>query len=193
MTLLARLRHLGIAACLATGGSQAAAADYAMSQTGFSGGGVLSGAFSGADGNGNGQLTLDELLAFDLSFSGDTLVPDLTLSRPDLASFVYQIGGAGLGDDASEGILNLDATFLSGSAVVGSVFTFVDGTTAVSEAQGAITVRALNPSPVPLPPMWALLPLGLLGLATRRRQRSAKAGAGSALPKQSLNVKSSET
>src|SRR5262245_63899173 len=84
---------------------------YVMFQDGYSQGATVTGSFIGADLDGNGILVhfplqgspsppiaFDELSAFSMHFSGNSLSPAFDLGFDDLFGFVYQLGTAGIGD-----------------------------------------------------------------------------------------------
>jgi len=97
---------------------------YTLFQSGYSEGAAVTGAFSGADLDGNGLLVHFpknggpeppiahlELTAFSMHFSGNSLSPAFDLALGDLYGFVYQIGTNGVGDDpAFDPTLNQNLT-----------------------------------------------------------------------------------
>lgn len=169
---------LVLALCL---GQPALAQDYLFSQAGFSGGGVLSGGFSGGDSDGNGVLdySFDSITAFSLNFSGDSLVPDFSLGLGDLAGLVYNLGGGFIGDDGAVGTGEGLAAFNGDLLSTGFLYTSgigaagVMGGTITDFASGAGTTsgQLVSISAVPEPRTWAMLlaGLGLTLLAARRR------------------------
>jgi hypothetical protein len=87
---------------------------YTFFQDGYSEGATVTGAFTGADLDGNGLLIhfsgsppggptppieIEELTAWSMHFSGNSLSPAFDLALSDLYGFVYQIGSDGIGDD----------------------------------------------------------------------------------------------
>lgn len=89
--------------------AMADSATFNFSQAGFGEGAFVSGAFTGQDSNGNGQLSLSdgEIFEFDMVFSGNSLVSAFTLGINDLNGFAYDLDGGPLGDGldlAIEGI-----------------------------------------------------------------------------------------
>lgn len=85
---------------------------YVFFQDGYADGATVSGAFSGADLDGNGILVHFpsrgggtppiehlELTSWSMHFSGNSLSPAFDLSLGDLFGFVYEIGTDGIGDD----------------------------------------------------------------------------------------------
>lgn len=79
-----QLAGMALTAMLA---APAHALDDVISQGGFSGGGAMTGALSGTDTDHDGILdaSFDNITAFSLSFSGDSLVAPFTLGMADLA------------------------------------------------------------------------------------------------------------
>lgn len=83
-------------------------------QSGYDDGAFVSGTFAGEDLNTNGRLEwnptpgLNELTAFSLSFSGNSLVGAFSLGLGDVMGLLYGLDGGPLGDLAplgNEGIL----------------------------------------------------------------------------------------
>jgi len=72
---------------------------YQFSQTGFDGGGSLSGSFQGADANNDGWISTSEVSTFSLSFTGDSIVSDFSQGLGDLYILEYKIGSDYLGDE----------------------------------------------------------------------------------------------
>ncbi|MEH1843051.1 MAG: hypothetical protein V7L20_31040 [Nostoc sp.] len=85
---------------------QAVSLDYAFTQLGWEGGGVLSGSFSGVDQNNDGLIYTSELNRFDLIFSGNSKVPQEKWSGvSSLSSFGFNSSNSKLAFSTSE---NLD-------------------------------------------------------------------------------------
>lgn len=85
---------------------QAASLDYAFTQSGWEGGGILSGSFSGVDQNNDGLIYTNELNTFDLIFSGNSKVPqEEWLGVSSLSSFGFNSSNSKLAFSTSE---NLD-------------------------------------------------------------------------------------
>jgi len=74
------------------------AATFSFTQEGFSEGAVISVTFTGHDTNMDTQITTAEVTAFDLSFSGNSIVAPFTLGLADLFGLVYDPDGGPLGD-----------------------------------------------------------------------------------------------
>jgi len=74
---------------------------YDFSQSGFSEGATVSGFFIAEDRDGNGRVSSleDEVSDFQMSFSGNSLVPAFNMRRDDLQGLVYVLDGGPLGDD----------------------------------------------------------------------------------------------
>ena len=83
---------------------------FTFSQTGYSEGATVTGAFAGIDLDGNGILVhfpesgsradqVQRADAFSMHFSGNSLAPAFDLALDDLFGFVYQLGTNGIGDD----------------------------------------------------------------------------------------------
>jgi hypothetical protein len=174
----------------------ATAVTYHFTQGGFDDGATVTGTFTGADLNSDGELTYgfdpDELTAFNMQFSGNSVVPAFSLGLSDLGGFVWEINlGAYIGDD--------DVGRLEGIAgpLVGDVYTLyavgpgpfhlcddMENCGFVSTSDGEfksfttepVFVNAL-PNSVPEPSnlgmaMFGLLALGGLLWCERRRLRA---------------------
>ncbi len=78
----------------------ALAASFSFSQSGFqSGGGMLSGTFTGTDLNNDNLIDLfdpGELTAFEATFSGSTQISPISHSLNNLSSFTYDFGSGRL-------------------------------------------------------------------------------------------------
>ena len=160
------LRQTAVIAAFALCSLPVSGASYTFQQSGFDGGGSLSGTFSGAAG-GDGVLTLDELTEFSLSFGGDSIIEAFSLVKTDLAQFVYNADGGTLGDQPNEGILDLNANFLAGPAVTG----LPQETTIVGAEVFTVSNTAISVSAVPEPSTAAFLMAGLALVVLRFRRR----------------------
>lgn len=156
----------------------AAAASYTFAQGGYSGGGVLSGSFSGVDVDGDGWLVQlgagGELSAFALSFTGDAHIAAFTLGGADLQGLVLRLDGGPLGDDASppgEGLAAASAAFqvLAGWSALGSAGGLVAD---LQSGASSLTELPLVVTLVPEPGTMLLLGAGAAALAMLVRRRS---------------------
>lgn len=160
-----------------------AAAQWSFSQDGYSGGGVLTGSFSGVDVNLDGWLTSSdgEVSGFVADFYGDQAVSAFTLTRADLGALAYRVGHAALGEDAgppsAEGFYAVSS---SGRALmVGVAATGFEGAQVIDFATGteSVTLAPLHidgvTSAVPEPATQVGMALGLVALGVRFLRRKA--------------------
>lgn len=173
-----RLASLAAMVLLACAANTAGAQNYSFSQTGFDGGGSLSGTFSGSDLDNNGWLdfSTNEITAFSLTFSGDANVGAFSHGLDDLVGLVYRLdAGPFIGDDGPDGAGELigslgldDILYQSGKGLVNSVTDL--NTNAVSTTQQLVSVSA-----VPEPEGYALTLSGLALLWLRLKQTGTRA------------------
>jgi len=172
-----RLAALSVGAALvfAFAAPAAHATVYTFSQGGYTGGGTISGTFTGSDLNADGQIVsfMGEVTAFSLSFSGDSIVASFTHGLPDLWGLVYYVGSGYIGDNYAEGLAsNWDSSvgfdYASGMGPTGGLGGRVidTATRATSSTQQLIAV-------VPEPGTYALFALGAAFLAGRKLSRRA--------------------
>jgi 6-phosphogluconolactonase (cycloisomerase 2 family) len=181
------------------------AAQYTFSQGGFQDGGVITGAFTGEDANGDGLLASfdGEISDFNLSFNGNSIIPAFSQTFESLGGLVFQIGKTTLGDGGTPG-----SDYAEGMAVNWlpdgldpvefglTGYSFVTGIGPLGEARGEIgdwdtgaklltteTMTVSAATSVPEPASWMLMGLGMvgLGLLSRRSKRAAGALAGVAM------------
>ena len=160
----------------------ASAAQYSFVQTGFTGGGTVTGIFEGTDLDSDGQIAsfTGELTSFSVSFAGDSQVPDFTHSLLNVVGLVYLIGSGVLGDDPigpyGEGLLSHGtgsgaANYAAGVGIHpnltgGSVW--IPGTNMASTTLNPVLV-----SEVPEPSHFALLLTGLIAVRLMRTRSGA--------------------
>ncbi|HRH80108.1 MAG TPA: PEP-CTERM sorting domain-containing protein [Thiobacillaceae bacterium] len=156
----------------------AQAGAYVFSQGGFTGGGSLTGNFTGTDLNLDGWLdaSLGEVSRFALSFAGDSRVGGFSMGFAELAGLLFNMNGGGfIGDEGAigtgEGIAALSAErlYLTGIGPAGSAGGNITDITSLSGATTE-TSQPVAVSAVPEPETWAVLLAGL-GLVTLRLRR----------------------
>lgn len=149
--------------------------DYSFVQGGFDEGAQITGSFSGIDGNGDNLLVsfpgpggFNELTAFSVSFSGNSLVDAFTLDLGDLFIFSYFLGG-----DFSLAFEGVAAgTPSETEAEFG--FLYQGGGFELTCNVGGVCGQVIQEeAEVPAPAMLGLLGLGVAGLAAARRRRAA--------------------
>jgi hypothetical protein len=79
------------------GAMSADATTYLLTQSGWQGGGILTGTFTGQDLNQDGYIDLasGEVSAYEITFSGNALIPAFTQGLADLEYFHYTVGSTG--------------------------------------------------------------------------------------------------
>lgn len=197
-------------AALVAGASPAAATDYVFTQTGYSGGGVVSGHFQGVDLDNNGQIVSwqGEVLEFSLTFSGDAVVPDFTHDLSNLFGLVYVVGSAFIGDTSFENVIgwfpegigsqnhNAAAAYFATGLGPAGMFggkAEVMGAGAFSTTDSLVAVSAV-PEPGPAPGLLSgLLIIGILGwlrgYGGTRAVRNVAARRGVRIPRDILDLR----
>lgn len=185
------LFHMNKAICfclglLFAGVAAAQPQTFTFSQAGFAEGATVVGSFTGEDLDTDGQLAsfAGEISDFQMSFSGNSVVPAFSLGFADLSGLVYDLDGGPLGDGqilGIEGIAANDATF-SYAAGPGPVALCGEGVdcatvsngTGTDNSQELIQVGGSSP-PTAVPTLGAyglvFTVLGLLLVAVRRLSR----------------------
>ena len=159
------------------GASQPASAlSFTFIQNGYSEGAQITGSFEGLDLDENGQLSSfeDEIFAFSVTFSGNSLVPAFTLGMEDnFFALVYDIGSGFLGDGTALDEEGISATMDSFDYVTGQGPTGLDGGEVTNFIGLDTTAQLVVVTQVPEPTTSILLALGLVGIAAGRRQAGA--------------------
>lgn len=174
-----KLKSAFFAVALTLGSLSAQAATYSFNQTGFAGGGSVTGSFAGVDLDANGVLDFsrNEISLFSLSFSGGASAPAFTMGIVDLAGLVYQLnGGNFIGDGGSvntgEGIgaFNAQFSYLSGIGPLGVAGGQI-GDASLNPLTTTASLISVTAVPEPEPFAMMLAGLGVMGLVARRRAR----------------------
>jgi len=117
------LALLGVLQVAAGGAVAVPLLHFSFSQSGFSGGAVIGGTFSGMDGDGDGWLSsfAGEITAYTMSFSGNAIVGAFSHGIGEFVhagaagGLVYRLGSPTLGDDTGLPIEGISSGALSGS------------------------------------------------------------------------------
>ena len=166
----------------------AAHQSFTFSQGGYDEGAVVTGSFIGDDLDSNGQLERfgpcgGEVIDFEMSFSGNSIVGSFSLGCDDLYGLVYDLDGGPLGDGLSLAI--------EGIGAAGGVFKYEVGPGPVAQcgqqadcgvvtdgdnsdfSQELVQVNATPIPPVPLSPAALIiitLMLGSVGVVSLRNR-----------------------
>ncbi len=145
--------------------------NYSFSQSGFSGGGIVTGSFSGFDDDGDLQLAsfTNEITAFSMSLSGNAFVADFTLGFADLYGLVYDLDGGPLGDFLSPGLTDFEGISADNGIA------FYDAGPGPFEFCDEGYDCAFVANFVPEPASWAMMitGFGMTGAMMRRRRYRA--------------------
>jgi hypothetical protein len=185
---------MGAAALLTLGLATAHATTFSFEQSGYQGGGTVSGTFEGADVNGDGFISFfdeGEVSQLLLNFNGTDLIPAFTHSLSDVNGFVWDttsptLGASVMADGQTfEGIATNwvpDEFALEGLAPT-TGYAFATGMGPLGDTRGEVTDWAtgarltsteamhITPTAVPEPAAMGLMGLGLLGIAIVRARR----------------------
>lgn len=134
---------------------------------GWSGGGTVTGSFTGSDFDADGQLSsfAGEVTGFMMSYSGGSIVAPFGLGFADLFGLVYDLNGGPLGDGTTLAVEGIGAASGSASFVLGP------GPLALCDTGAMCGIIDGPAAVVPEPASWALMIAGggLLGQVARRR------------------------
>jgi hypothetical protein len=131
---------------------------------GWSGGGAVTGYFSGEDLNHDGYINLanGEVDAYQITFSGNSIVPDFTHTLGDLQFFRYTVGSTGFRPSFP--------LYSFGSGYFYDADDHVIGLPDLSVA--TVTREDALVTSIPEPSTAAIIAVGLFVLAATSRRRS---------------------
>ncbi len=177
--LVVILVSMGLAA--ASQSTMAIPMSFNISQTGFAGGGSITGMFTGDDLDSDGAISSSdgEVSAFTASWSGNATIGATSWTLADLWGLIYELGTGDIGDDGIccgiEGIgVGPNAggyEWLSGNGPGG--FGAAPGGGIQGPTGLLITTSNLVKVQVPEPTTLALMGLGLAGIGYRRKKLKA--------------------
>jgi hypothetical protein len=159
-------------------GLPANAMTYHFSQTGYTGGGVITGSFDAVDLNADGQIAsfAGEVTAFSLNFSSDYIVGNFSHSMGDLYGLVYDIGSGFIGDGNAgytEGLASnwlMSSVGYSYASGLGPNSSYGGIVTDLATGASSSTQNLIAVSSVPLPSALLLFGPALAGLGMLRRK-----------------------
>jgi hypothetical protein len=177
MTPSPTLRSLALATMVTTlcfAAFSARAATYTFQQSGFTGGGTLSGSFTANDSDGDGWIYGFEVSAFTMSFSGNALIAAFTHTKPYFQGMGFKLGETVIGGH-DESYLQTRRT-QGGRTIAYDAFGWPEFSIAgriTEEISGTVitTDQMIQVSAVPEPGAWALMLAGgaaVVGVARRR-------------------------
>lgn len=153
---------------------------YNFSQSGFVGGGTITGSFTGDDVNADGELVFlpvlsqFEVSAFMATWSGNATVPATSWSFSNLIGLVYELGTGDIGDDGPLFLEGIGALNLGGFRWISGIGPGGFGAAPGGGIQGPsgviITSSNLVNVGIPVPTTLALFIPGLAGLGFARRK-----------------------
>jgi hypothetical protein len=153
--------------------TQVSPGNFSFSEDGFSDGASVTGTFSGTDLDSNGQISSqfgNEVTAFSMSFSGNSVVPAFSANLSGLIGFAYTLNGGALGDHSAnasagthaDGIFVISTHGWSWSVGPGPLH-FCSGSNPCGQVSAG-TGSASGAGTVPEPAAWVLMTLGVAGL-----------------------------
>ncbi len=144
--------------------------NYSFTQGGWTGGGLVTGTFSGLDGDGDLQLDsfFGEISAFGMSFSGNGFAPAFSFGLANLEGLVFDLDGSNL---LGDGIAGFDVEGIAASGYAGLYLAGPGPFDVCGEGFECAVVASF----VPEPSNWAMLiaGFGLTGAVLRRRRYRA--------------------
>ncbi|CAG1022909.1 PEP-CTERM sorting domain-containing protein [Methylomonas sp. LL1] len=183
--MIKKLLSIAAVAGLIFSASAANAALYTFTQTGFTGGATITGAFEGEDLNHDGYIKgatffaegLSEISAFSVSFSGNAFVSAFSQAYTDLTLFGFDISRTAMGNAAVEGIATnwFEGTgryqYLTGVGVNGAQDGYVvDTLTGIYD--GSPNLVSVTPAAVPVPGAVWLFGSALMGFIGLKRRKA---------------------
>jgi hypothetical protein len=155
--------------------STASALTWSIAQPGYADGATIAGGFSGVDSNLDGKIAAvdEEVTAFSISFSGNSLVPQWTLGLAELVGLVWDVGTPFLGDGSAEWLEVVDPAGDGGSFVNGLAPGLPFGARVGFGSANDRTASKITVTLVPEPSSALLIAIGLAGLGWRGRAKHA--------------------
>ena len=149
---------------------------YYFTQSGFDGGGTISGTFTGVDSNIDGSISSDddEVSGYTLSFTGNSFIGGFTHSYANFIGLIYTVGNGEIGSVLGDGIGSEDsenkyvALMGIGEGMKGAIMNWDNKEIYYTPKAVIVSTSA----PAPEPSTWALMGIGGL-LAAFRLRKSA--------------------
>ncbi len=153
---------------------------YYFTQSGFDGGGTISGTFTGVDSNIDGSISSvdGEVSGYTLSFTGNSAIGGFTHSYTNLGILIYKDGSGEIGSVSGDAIRSQDYTNTYfamigvGEGMKGAIRNWDNGDIYYTPNVVLVSISA----PAPEPSTWALMGIGGF-LAAFRLRKSAIASA----------------